>query len=453
MYQTQAQAAAGGASEGAPEGASSAAEFKRLLLKYAGENPVKLLSVAALSYGGMLLLLYFCRIGFMPELNLESATSLLYAVAMLGMFIVFFAMFTFVAPGLLLGFFRDGESPWLKHAGDVILSMSWASICWGVVLAQLFGVADSASGCLLFVAAMTLCAVIGVAVGWMVPRAKCLRVRQRAVVAAKDSATQAEETASISWLQSAFLAMLCFGTMSMPLLFIFLLGREGDLASSADQVAFGAVALQMAGVAAAGIFLGCAAPHLRLGLAVVLASLLFLAISAGTGAFTVVPAIVVRKLGVGEMQAARLVLTAKGCRALNAAAAQRVCQDAGPGDEEALAVCPVVLRSTIGTQLVVEFGTGAAAWGAWLHGADKSAQRNHVRVVLDKAQLLAWSPIEVPKLSEVSSDRQNAADAARQAEARQVELDRVCGAGSGLLVHARAADLAGSAPSAAASRP
>lgn len=65
-----------------------------ILLGYAIKNPIGTLSSCAMIFGGLLLLIYFINIQFLPDITLESAISILYSISFLGsLFIAMFAIF------------------------------------------------------------------------------------------------------------------------------------------------------------------------------------------------------------------------------------------------------------------------------------------------------------------------------------------------------------------------
>ena len=70
--------------------------------QYVSENPLKFASAAILMWGMGLLLTFFLRIRYMPEVNVVSVSSVLYAVAVLGLVISIYTMLALVAPGMVL---------------------------------------------------------------------------------------------------------------------------------------------------------------------------------------------------------------------------------------------------------------------------------------------------------------------------------------------------------------
>jgi hypothetical protein len=58
------------------------------------------LSILFFLFGGSIFLIYFASIGFFPDLDLKTSTSLLAAAALTGAFLLFFLTLTLLAPGL-----------------------------------------------------------------------------------------------------------------------------------------------------------------------------------------------------------------------------------------------------------------------------------------------------------------------------------------------------------------
>lgn len=101
----------------------------------------------------------------------------------------------------------------------------------------------------------------------------------------------------------------------------------------------------------------------------------------------------VNRLGIGELNAARLVLSGKGCKQLNLALGGKHCEEVA--DDQPTSLCPVTLRSRIGTQVLIEVAPVTLTVDEkdpskkTLRWHDKENPRQ--RVVLDKSVLLAWS--------------------------------------------------------------
>ena len=122
-----------------------------------------------------------------------------------------------------------------------------------------------------------------------------------------------------------------------------------------------------------------------------------------TGNFSVFSVIAVQLLGVGEINAARVVVSGKGCQEVNEALGQRVCMDRG--DDKATSICPVTIRARIGSQVVLEFAPlvvhtdeatrmKSVLWAASVREDGATQERKLVRrVIIDKARVLGWQPL------------------------------------------------------------
>jgi len=124
------------------------------------------------------------------------------------------------------------------------------------------------------------------------------------------------------------------------------------------------------------------------------------------GNFSGIAMLPISMLSQGEINTARIVVSQAGCQEINLALGESVCP-VSESDVPA-AICPVMLRSRIGSQAVLEFAPiqvsdeeKRLAWvsASKAEGADK--ERNLVRrVIIDKAKLLSWQPL-LPGLPEL----------------------------------------------------
>lgn len=74
---------------------------------YAVRNPVASLSAATLTVGGLLLMGFFLRIGFMPDLDLAGSMALLFAAAVVGLGTLFMLVLATVMPGVATRYLLD----------------------------------------------------------------------------------------------------------------------------------------------------------------------------------------------------------------------------------------------------------------------------------------------------------------------------------------------------------
>lgn len=384
MYQTGAQAAAGGAPPGPPG-------YGKRLLDYAVDNPVKTMSVTVLTYGGLLLLVYFARISFLPDVNLDALASVLYAVALVGLLLAGYTAGTLVLPGLFLGVARDGN-PAVKDSHVVAVAAAVA-VAWSLLVASiLYGW----NGWLLIAAAglLVLCVV------WKWERTRQAEQRREGLAMAFWT------SAALSWVLWA--GPVCAALVLMPLTFLSILGLNGDLQFSDDRsvlFALSAAALSIAGAAA---LLGKTESHRRLPLALVLAPFLLFSTSLLTKSFSSISVISVNKLGLGEQHFVRAVVSGKTCKVVNQTLGQNVC-DPQAEDDAPTAICPVVLRSRIGSQVLLEFASLAAQSNKGGDGirlvwkTPGKDEPSFARVVLPKEQLLTWSSLSQQAAQAASS--------------------------------------------------
>lgn len=92
--------------------------------KYFHENTLKVAWSLILFLGGLVVLIYFAHIEFLPDIDLANATALLASAALIGAFIVFILGAFFVFPGLAL---REILS--CKYLSDFTLPTKKASPC------------------------------------------------------------------------------------------------------------------------------------------------------------------------------------------------------------------------------------------------------------------------------------------------------------------------------------
>lgn len=350
------------------------------LLDYALENPVKALSATVLAYGIAVLFAYFVHIRFLPDVDLEAATTLLYAAALMGSLLTGYIAFTLVMPGLLLAAGRDGRADitdrhvWLVA---VLSSVIWALILSGLLL--------GAPKWLWWTASSVTLGVVAVAI-------------IRAHIVESHGGPSAWWRRRYLWVLASTAA--CLFMMTLPVAFILMLGQHGDI-RYANTVRGGLTLVFVTIVLAlmAGS-LGTLEARQRWVAALLLAPLMLVALCIVMGSFSAISVIVVNRLGLGEQRAVRAVVSGKTCRHINLALGQVICRE-GPEDEPS-AICPAVLRSRIGSQVLLEFGAmsveandGRAAleWQSLQPEPDKPARFR--RVVLDKGLLLAWSEIDM----------------------------------------------------------
>ncbi|NUE66453.1 hypothetical protein [Snodgrassella sp. ESL0253] len=81
-------------------------EFIAYLLNYIKVSPIKSLSATVFASGAISLLLFFLKMGYMPEINFESITAILYGVAILGLLFTLYLLVCLILPGLFLFYIK-----------------------------------------------------------------------------------------------------------------------------------------------------------------------------------------------------------------------------------------------------------------------------------------------------------------------------------------------------------
>lgn len=365
MYRTGAQAAGGGSAQQGLQG------YWKRLLDYAFANPVKTLSVTVLAYGGLLLLVYFARISFLPDVNLDALASVLYAVALVGLLLAGYTATTLVLPGLVLGGCLDDGSLTKPQVAWVatISALVWMLLVIGLLFEF---------GNLVWLTSVLMAVIALLALGlwrvWVRPNGG---IRQP--------------------LWAAAMVLVCTVLMTVPMALISALGLHGDLAHSRNWSAAVALSCTAFGIAATALMVGATERPKRWRYALLIAPSMLLVFSMVTGSFSAISVVAVSKLGLGEQHFVRAVVSGKTCKVVNEALGQAVCD---PKAEEGAAttICPVVLRSRIGSQVLLEFASlelvikDGAAQLKW-KTAGKDAPF-FARVVLPKEQLLTWSSLQ-----------------------------------------------------------
>lgn len=382
--------------------------------QYILDNPLKSASATILSWGGLLLLIFFLNIGFMPDVNLESISSLLYAIALLGGFIAVYSALMMVLPGLAMA-----ELRFTLRLGHLLVVAAGVVISWFVYFACLFGLYSEFVGWVVFGTTLLLTPLVC----FLLDVFKPIRSHH----ADSDTSTQKGETPIIksvtptsnkykryqsllssewktySW--ASFMLALINIIMAIPLAFIGIIGLTNSTTSfSRNQTILILVALVALLAFSAALIGGISKSNQRFKVASFFAvAILFLVMFAfgGPAAFSV---IAVKSLGQGEINAARIAITGKTCKEVNQTLGKRVCINVP--DDEITAICPVRIRSRIGSQALLEFAPMIVEYSddrksaSWILSADtppskhKKTQNLMRRVVLEKSKMLGWQPLQ-----------------------------------------------------------
>ena len=183
--------------------------------------------------------------------------------------------------------------------------------------------------------------------------------------------------------------------LAISLLFIGIIGLSGEIRDASINQAVFMLVLMVIAISMSAVIIAEVQ-----NISFILAPFLLLLTLVTTGNSSVFSFFAVRALGQGEIRAARIVISGKTCREISQTLGQRVCIYVA--NEEATAICPVMIRSRIGSQVLLEFAP--LTMGAnenrlyWAltrgkTGGEKGVKLTH-RVVIDKAKLLSWQPLQ-----------------------------------------------------------
>jgi hypothetical protein len=282
-----------------------AKQLSEKLVDYAVQNPLKLLSTFVLVSGGLLLLTYFVHIGFLPDVELNAAASMLYAVALVGLLIAGYTAVVIVLPGWFIALSRDAQQD-IRDA-DVLWAVGLGTTFWCLLL-WVFWIVPVAPWEMNTGVLIVLILTGGASLlnakwdGWGLatwPRWPKWLIRRRL------------------WVVGATFGYV-FG-VALSLVFTVQFAIRGDLPirDTPSQVAMLGAVLVIFAVCA--VVLAVIPPQNRLKAALVFApSALFLALAV-TGSFSAIAQIAVQRFSLGEMPYTRVVVDGKTCQQVNQA--------------------------------------------------------------------------------------------------------------------------------------
>lgn len=370
----------------------SSAAFSAACKKYVVENLIKSTSVAILFLGGLMLLVFFLHIGYMPDVNLESIASVLYAVAFLGLFIVVCAMFMMVFPGLLLAEAKKVTKG--VHVGHLFCISFGASLIWVFWLFHMFQIYVIESNVVIF-GVPAVIAILAALAGVIISR----KFFKESTDDAEHGRYSPRENPVLIGVWSLIVTAAVVGLVALALGFVGVIGLNGDIRYSSGGDAYFRLVLLLVVISLSTVAIGGSKSSEVAKIALMLSLVLLFVMFVATGTASSIPMMAMRLLGLGEISAAQISVTGKTCREIIQTQGQRVCRD-DVADDAVTVICPVILRSRIGSQAVLDFapiGFSDKAKPFWMikRGAaeGKSGAMFIRRVILDRDKLLSWRPL------------------------------------------------------------
>ena len=115
----------------------------RASLDVAPKTMAGLLSISLL-VGGLLFLIYFWSVGFMPEMDVQASLTILIAAAITGAFVLFYIVLFLLLPGLSLCFSLQGERSPVKRTLWFALPLFSVFLLCGINCGNFYSVATVA---------------------------------------------------------------------------------------------------------------------------------------------------------------------------------------------------------------------------------------------------------------------------------------------------------------------
>lgn len=338
-------------------------------LRYGRQNPVALLTALTLTCGGMLLLGFFLRIGFMPDVDAAGSTALLFAAAFVGLGTVIGSMVVTVLPGMVVRYlFDDAGLPVRPFSLAAAVVPAILLIIW--VLASVFapGVRAAVTDAVVYGVLIAVAVLGGVLSAW------------KSQGAERFGRVWFLGLASRTWAVTSG-ATLWAGSMLFALWFALHLGSDSDHAPWTTVLL---ITVWLILITAANVGTALLALRRAWRASVVFSLLGLAALVLMTGSFSTVSATTVKLLGLGEVQDVDVVVKAEVCQALRLTASSSL--RCSPAAEVGGGILRnVVLRSRIGSQVVIEMASSAQVSGSAMSA----------RVVLRRDDVLLWS-VRVP---------------------------------------------------------
>lgn len=346
---------------------------KKPLRDFVFANPVKTFATSVLTIGGLFILAFFVRIGFMPDVDLASSTALLSAVALVGLATITAFVFISVLPGVATQYALHASG--LPPDKGNLTTIAATGVLFPIVVvigAWMYGEKFAAFA---NYAIPIFFGVPVIAVVWRVFNLSKAREKSALLVEAKVEGGAGLESifllsfSAFAWIIGVFTAL------QIALRF----SADSDHPSWLTLI-----------VVAVWVFLliGLNVATARLSIkqawvfAPVSASVTLLVLTLLTGNFSEIPVSTIRVLGFGEMKNVDLLVKADVCRSLPMTSSSDLRCSTSASDSVGI-LRDVTIRSRIGAQMVIEkSGTGSS---------NNAAKLQVTRLVLKKDDVVMWT--------------------------------------------------------------
>lgn len=420
----------------------SSSEFTAYLLNYIKVNPIKSISAIILGIGGALLLFFFLHIGYMPDINFESIASILYAIAILGILLVVYCLFILVLPGLVLSYFKENiEVISNKH----ILCLSINAACtWAFVIGKIINFSPLAEhpyiSYTIFSIVIILLFICGIKSSYKnlnlinkIAKKETKKLIINSTV--KETKISIIETATpknnnkyritlkiiLLWSIRAQILSVCL--LMLPILLITVYASNGNMKTEPDWLIFIKLLILIALISSSSAAIACLKFKESIRHVPILSLAIFMVFIIITESFSSIAFSGIKTLRIGEVNSARIIVTGKTCNEINQTLGKKVCKS--QSDNAITAICPILIKSRIGNQMVLEFSPLHKITSEendavdknqstslkkdtdnksnnlknfyWIttKQADNSNENTRITqvVILDKSKILSWQPL------------------------------------------------------------
>jgi hypothetical protein len=345
----------------------------------AQQRPLATAGTVVSTVGGVVLLIFFCQLGSIPELDLAGASAILMSVAAVGIVLSFSLTACALAAGLIL---RGEDDPFddMRSSKGI-----WSLVLPGWLTTLVFSLS------------------VFLAPDEKIPNwAWCLPLALMAFFACIYAISNPESDSPIKGIESGLRLQVgralsyllvsglwTFSAAAALLTFIAIYPRDGLNSNFLIGLVLWATWCYFSNF----LLVKIVKAHVMamIGFCCLGSLLILLAIS---GNWTGISVAAVRVLGLGEIPVA-LVLTTEGCDLLNKAGGQTVCRI--QAHEKTATVCPAVLRSRIGSPLFI----GLSPYDEKGHWPQMHPPARLAAIAIPKKEVLSWTRLEPMKAKAV----------------------------------------------------
>ena len=325
-------------------------QISAYLSNYIKTNPVKSITAIILGIGGILLLFFFMYIGFMPDVTLNSITSVLYAISALGI-LTFLSLIFLLALPILYSLY-DKEIQKLNKWSLLFLNFD-AVIVWCCILSYYSKIIGRTA--FFIVLLICVCMVLLTRISILIDIIKELYH----ILTKKKGNIKQEIITSLKKFKEfknsflIFFKLIFFLILPICVLINLILNSQLSNETECTILLFFLVFLLIYSFISVAITIakGTLLDKIKASLLFSASVLLLILIHYDNLSFTFLNTI--KRLGLGEINSARISVSKETCQEINQTLGKKVCENQSVNSY--VPICPVKIKSRIGNQVVLEF--------------------------------------------------------------------------------------------------